>query len=407
MTSTAKTICVATKYRSVAELVERMHPLCDASSLFLPTTSMRNIGERRPFGLQLEDRSFVLRGWCVVLESWATRDHRFGRPGIRLRLERLTRESQHVFDALRAARFDAIARRHPDACASIVAPTITARLAAAGALDEQARDRTLRMAGQPDLDFAVEEPVPPPPRRAPRFATQQTTNKLVVVYRAPAVRGATPAVATATVDAGRPRVPSPRFIPVSTPPQPSPQPPMLAPAIAAVSDRSDRVNAVPLRTRPVSEPPRLPPPPAASTAVQRAASPSVASASPAMPGGERLSPQAIPIIPATLRALSDPPPAERPSAPPPMARGSERPMARASSDLGPSAERARQEPRAFPLRSDVLGPPMWEPTAVAASLAPPVEVTEVPGPSGARRFLIAGLIAALVAVLMTIAYVAS
>jgi len=99
-----KWIRITTRYRSVAELIERMHAYCDESSLFVATRAAAPVGTEAPFELLLGHGRAVLRGWCVVLEVWSTRDNRYRRPGVLLELQGMTPNSRRVFDELRAAR---------------------------------------------------------------------------------------------------------------------------------------------------------------------------------------------------------------------------------------------------------------------------------------------------------------
>jgi len=105
MPSSVKTkgLRIATRYTSIDELVAKLHPYCDGDSLFVGTRDAQAVGIEAPFALQLADQTYALRGWCVVLESWATPDNPFHKPGLRLQLSRLTPESQAVLAQLQAA----------------------------------------------------------------------------------------------------------------------------------------------------------------------------------------------------------------------------------------------------------------------------------------------------------------
>jgi len=121
-------ICVATRYRSIAELVERMHPYCDERTLFVATQQIRAAGTRVKFALQLADRTTALSGWCEVVEAWSTADNRYHRPGVQLALRRLTPDSQLVFDQLLAARLLARVRASRGGGGQRRGMTITARI---------------------------------------------------------------------------------------------------------------------------------------------------------------------------------------------------------------------------------------------------------------------------------------
>src|SRR5262245_3051319 len=99
-----KALCVATRCTSIEQLVATFHRFCDESSFFVATLATRPVGLETAFSIQLEDKTPVLRGLCVVVEAWSTPANRFGRPGVRLDVRRLTNESLEVFKMLQAAR---------------------------------------------------------------------------------------------------------------------------------------------------------------------------------------------------------------------------------------------------------------------------------------------------------------
>ncbi|MFN0249188.1 MAG: PEGA domain-containing protein [Kofleriaceae bacterium] len=102
-----KALCVATRCTSVEQFVATFHRFCDESSFFVATLATRPVGLETAFSIQLEDKTPVLRGLCVVVEAWSTPANRFGRPGVRLSVRRLTNESLAVFKQLQAARIAA------------------------------------------------------------------------------------------------------------------------------------------------------------------------------------------------------------------------------------------------------------------------------------------------------------
>lgn len=151
-----KALCITTKYRTLGELIERMHAFCDDASMFVATSTLLRVGERRTFALRYADRSVAIEGFCVVLHAWSSGGNPFGKPGLLLSLEQLTIESQCVFDAL-AARRREVARAHP------------AR--------SHARGRTSNRAATGD---------PSTVRLAPRPPVSNSTAPLAIVARAPA-----------------------------------------------------------------------------------------------------------------------------------------------------------------------------------------------------------------------------
>jgi hypothetical protein len=99
-----KALVVATRCTTAEQFVSTFHKFCDEQSFFVATLASRPVGLDTAFSIQLEDKTPVLRGLCTVVEAWATPANRFGRPGVRLAVKRLTKESLEVFEQLQAAR---------------------------------------------------------------------------------------------------------------------------------------------------------------------------------------------------------------------------------------------------------------------------------------------------------------
>jgi hypothetical protein len=99
-----KALCVATRCTTAQQFIETFHRFCDEQSFFVATMNMRAVGLETPFSIQLQDKSPVLRGLCVVLDAWPTPANPYKRPGIRLGIRRLTPESEAVFYQLQAMR---------------------------------------------------------------------------------------------------------------------------------------------------------------------------------------------------------------------------------------------------------------------------------------------------------------
>ncbi len=95
---------MATRCTNVEQFVATFHRFCDDSTFFVATLATRPVGLETAFSIQLEDKTPVLRGLCSVVEAWATPANRFGRPGVRLAVKRLTNESLVVFRQLQTAR---------------------------------------------------------------------------------------------------------------------------------------------------------------------------------------------------------------------------------------------------------------------------------------------------------------
>jgi len=102
-----KALCVATRCTTIEQFVATFHRFCDDSTFFVSTLAERPVGLETAFSIQLEDKTPVLRGLCEVVETWSTPLNRFGRPGVRLAVKRLTNESLVVFKMLQTARLEA------------------------------------------------------------------------------------------------------------------------------------------------------------------------------------------------------------------------------------------------------------------------------------------------------------
>ncbi len=124
-----KALVVATRCSSVEQFVSTFFRFCDDSTFFVATLASRPVGLETAFSIQLEDKTPVLRGLCTVVEAWATPANRFGRPGVRLAVKRLTNESIVVFKQLQVARkaaevADAAKRSEPAALAALAPPVL-------------------------------------------------------------------------------------------------------------------------------------------------------------------------------------------------------------------------------------------------------------------------------------------
>jgi hypothetical protein len=99
-----KALCVGTRCVDVGQFIATFHKFCDDETFFVATLTQRPVGLETAFSIQLADKTPVLRGLCVVREAWATPANPFKRPGIRLGIVRLTRDSVDVYKRLRAWR---------------------------------------------------------------------------------------------------------------------------------------------------------------------------------------------------------------------------------------------------------------------------------------------------------------
>src|SRR5262245_7706865 len=103
-----KGLVVPTRYTTVDELVNAIHPFSDHDCLFIASPVTREVGVESPFAILLADRTPAIRGWCVVIDVYNEADESpFERPGMVISLHRLTPDSQRVFDMVQAARLAA------------------------------------------------------------------------------------------------------------------------------------------------------------------------------------------------------------------------------------------------------------------------------------------------------------
>ena len=179
-----KGLCIATRCADVDDFIAKFQANCDDTSMFVATTSMREIGQQSPFVILLADKTAVMRGWCVVLEAWPDGENPFGRAGIRIALNQLTDHSQTVFDRLRAGATETEgeplppsasepARSQHQRAATMIGFPILREPAARGSEPALGQPQpvqdgpTERMASPPQavIDLGLAHPLPPMPRR--------------------------------------------------------------------------------------------------------------------------------------------------------------------------------------------------------------------------------------------------
>src|SRR5690349_5541124 len=97
-------MCIATRCTSVEHFIQMFHRFVDEESFFVSTLNTRPPGLETSFSVQLADGTPVLRGLCVVMQSWTTAANPFKTPGVRLGIKRLTANSMVVFEQLLITR---------------------------------------------------------------------------------------------------------------------------------------------------------------------------------------------------------------------------------------------------------------------------------------------------------------
>jgi hypothetical protein len=97
-------IRIATPFSTTDEFVGTFKNYVTEDSCFVPSTTMKTVGLETGFSIRLADGTPVLRGLGVVLDSWATDENPWRKPGIRIGLRKLTKETKAFFDELQHAR---------------------------------------------------------------------------------------------------------------------------------------------------------------------------------------------------------------------------------------------------------------------------------------------------------------
>jgi len=98
--TTVMVMRIVTRFTTVDEFVSAFRKFCTKGTCFIPSVQAKRIGVETGFSIRLADGTPMLRGQCVVRDSWATAENRFDRPGVRLGLRSLTPESKPVFRRL-------------------------------------------------------------------------------------------------------------------------------------------------------------------------------------------------------------------------------------------------------------------------------------------------------------------
>jgi len=91
------TMRIVTKFTSVGQFVQSFGRFCSERACFIPSAQSEYAGVETAFSLHLADGTPMLRGVCVVRESWTTSENAYGRPGVLLGIVTLTPESEGLF----------------------------------------------------------------------------------------------------------------------------------------------------------------------------------------------------------------------------------------------------------------------------------------------------------------------
>jgi hypothetical protein len=91
---------IVTRFATVDEFVSAFRVFCAEGTCFIPSAEAKRIGIETGFSIRLADGTPMLRGLCVVLDSWTTAENPYERPGVRLGIRSLTAESKPIFQRL-------------------------------------------------------------------------------------------------------------------------------------------------------------------------------------------------------------------------------------------------------------------------------------------------------------------
>ncbi|HEY4178247.1 MAG TPA: hypothetical protein VGM90_15475 [Kofleriaceae bacterium] len=97
-------IRISTPFSTTEQFVGTFRNYVTEDSCFIPSSQMKTVGVETGFSIRLADGTPVLRGLGVVLDSWATDENPWRKPGIRLGLRKLTKETKSIFEELQHAR---------------------------------------------------------------------------------------------------------------------------------------------------------------------------------------------------------------------------------------------------------------------------------------------------------------
>jgi len=93
---------VLTRCGNVDQFVSTFRRFSTDNAVFVPTHDQRAVGAETAFSIRLVDGAEVLAGHGEIVERHATTENMFGKPGILIDIDKLTLESQAVFERLRA-----------------------------------------------------------------------------------------------------------------------------------------------------------------------------------------------------------------------------------------------------------------------------------------------------------------
>src|SRR4051812_2372200 len=91
-TINAMVMRIVTRFTTVEDFVQSFARFCADGSCFIPSAHAKQVGVETAFSIRLADGTPMLRGMCVVRESWSTAENPYGRPGVELGIRKLTPE---------------------------------------------------------------------------------------------------------------------------------------------------------------------------------------------------------------------------------------------------------------------------------------------------------------------------
>ena len=107
-------VCITTSCDTIDQFVAMFQRYCDGSAIFVANTQ-RAIGATVMFSFELRDKTAVLVGKGAVAEQFTGMQNPFGREGILLTIQKLTRDSVAVMQRMLAERKRASIEQHTPA----------------------------------------------------------------------------------------------------------------------------------------------------------------------------------------------------------------------------------------------------------------------------------------------------
>jgi hypothetical protein len=91
---------IASRCRTPEQFIAAFRPLCSPTSIFIITSTPKEVGAQVSFRLTLETGTPMLSGAGEIVDSFDTGKNRYGQPGMRIRFKDLDSPSRRLLDAI-------------------------------------------------------------------------------------------------------------------------------------------------------------------------------------------------------------------------------------------------------------------------------------------------------------------